>query len=55
MSDIMLSFKELNGWNDSSPSWNFYKYLIDNEGNLVNILSSKAKPQGKQILDFINN
>jgi|TARA_B100001989_G_C24336267_1_gene362644 glutathione peroxidase len=50
-----LSFKELNGWNDSSPSWNFYKYLIDNEGNLVNILSSKAKPQGKQILDFINN
>ena len=50
-----LSFKELNGWNDSPPSWNFYKYLIDEEGVLVNVLSSKIKPQDKEIMDFINN
>ena len=24
-----LSSSELNGWNDKSPKWNFYKYLID--------------------------
>ncbi len=50
-----LSFKELNGWNDSPPGWNFYKYLINEEGTLVNILSSKTKPQYKEIIDFINN
>jgi len=50
-----LSFKELNGWNDSPPGWNFYKYLINEEGTLVNILSSKTKPQDKEVIDFINN
>ena len=50
-----LSFKELNGWNDSPPGWNFYKYLINEEGTLVNILSSKTKPQDKKVIDFINN
>ena len=50
-----LSFKELNGWNDSPPGWNFYKYLINEEGTLVSILSSKTKPQDKEVIDFINN
>ena len=50
-----LSFKELNGWNDTPPGWNFYKYLINEEGTLVNILSSKTKPQDKEVIDFINN
>lgn len=50
-----LSFKELNGWNDSPPGWNFYKYLINEEGTLVNVLSSKTKPQDKEVIDFINN
>ena len=50
-----LSFKELNGWNNSPPGWNFYKYLINEEGTLVNILSSKTKPQDKEVIDFINN
>ena len=50
-----LSNSELNGWNDSPPSWNFYKYLINEEGVLVNVLSSKIKPQDKVIIDFINS
>ena len=50
-----LSFKELNGWNDSAPGWNFYKYLINEEGTLVNIFSSKTKPQDKEVIDFIKN
>ena len=50
-----LSSKQLNGWNDSEPGWNFYKYLVNEKGELVDILSSKVKPQDKKIIDFINN
>ena len=35
-----LSHKELNGWNNKAPSWNFCKYLIDENGKLVNYYSS---------------
>lgn len=33
-----------NGWNDSGPEWNFYKYLIDENGNLSKIFSSSVSP-----------
>ena len=38
-----LSNKELNGWNDQKPSWNFCKYLIDEDGKLVAFFDSKVK------------
>jgi glutathione peroxidase len=47
-----LSTKELNGWNDKSPSWNFCKYLIDEEGNLVKFLKSGHDPLSEEIIDF---
>ncbi len=50
-----LSNKKLNGWNDKAPSWNFYKYLINEEGNLIKILSSSVKPFDEQIVSFIEN
>ena len=50
-----LSHKDLNGINDSAPSWNFYKYLIDEKGDLVSLYSSKTKPLSKEILAFITN
>ena len=50
-----LSSKKLNGWNDSPPGWNFYKYLVNEEGVLVGVLSSKTKPQDKEMIDFISN
>lgn len=50
-----LSSKQLNGWNDSAPGWNFYKYLINEKGELVDILSSKVKPQDEKIIEFINS
>lgn len=34
-----------NGWNNEEPSWNFYKYLIDENGNLDKIFSSSVSPQ----------
>lgn len=39
-----LSDKEKNGWNDEEPQWNFYKYLIDENGNLESVSSSSVLP-----------
>lgn len=35
---------EKNGWNKEEPSWNFCKYLIDEQGNLDKIFSSSVSP-----------
>ena len=50
-----LSNEKLNGWNDSAPSWNFYKYLINEEGELFKYYSSSVSPLSDEILNFINN
>ena len=39
-----LSDNKLNGWNDHAPSWNFCKYLIDEEGKLLEFYKSGIKP-----------
>lgn len=39
-----LTEKQKNGWNDLEPRWNFYKYLIDEDGNLTKIFSSAVSP-----------
>jgi glutathione peroxidase len=49
-----LSTKELNGWNDESPSWNFCKYLVDEQGKLLKYFSSRVKPMSKEMVELIN-
>lgn len=39
-----LSKKELNGWNDKEPSWNFCKYVVNENGELTNFFASGVKP-----------
>ncbi len=39
-----LSDKNKNGWNDVEPQWNFYKYLVDENGNLESVSSSSVSP-----------
>lgn len=39
-----LSDETKNGWNNKEPEWNFYKYLIDENGNLLNVYSSSVSP-----------
>ena len=39
-----LSDKNKNGWNDIEPEWNFYKYLVDENGNLQGVYSSSVSP-----------
>lgn len=40
-----LSDHKKNGWNDVEPKWNFYKYLIDENGNLDKVFSSSVSPR----------
>ena len=39
-----LSDETKNGWNNEEPKWNFYKYLVDENGNLLNVFSSSVSP-----------
>ena len=39
-----LSDKTLNGWNDKAPTWNFCKYVINEQGQLTNFFASGVKP-----------
>ncbi|MBI5915008.1 MAG: glutathione peroxidase [Bacteroidetes bacterium] len=39
-----LSQKNLNGWNDQAPTWNFCKYVVDEKGELTNFFASGVKP-----------
>lgn len=45
-----LTSKDLNGWNDQQPKWNFNKYLLDEEGNLMKHYSSAVKPMSEEIV-----
>lgn len=48
-----LSDKDMNGWNDKEPSWNFCKYFINEKGELVKFFPSSVKPMDKDILSLI--
>ena len=49
-----LSNKKLNGWNDKAPSWNFYKYLIDEKGRLIEYFRPNINPLDILITHPIN-
>jgi glutathione peroxidase len=42
-----------NGWNSDSPKWNFFKYLVDPDGKLVKVFTSKVPPLGTEIAGSI--
>jgi glutathione peroxidase len=48
-----LSDKNLNGWNNTEPSWNFCKYLIDENGKLVKFFPSSVKPLDNDLISLI--
>jgi len=49
-----LTEKSLNGKMDSSVKWNFQKYMIDENGNLVDVVYSNEKPTSDKIVNWIN-
>jgi len=50
-----LTEKGQNGVMDSSVAWNFQKYLIDENGKLVDVVKPKVKPNDDQIVNWIKN
>lgn len=48
-----LTSKELNGVMDSEVSWNFQKYMIDEDGNLVDFASPRESPKSEKIIDWL--
>lgn len=50
-----LSDKDMNGWNDKEPSWNFCKYFIDEKGELKRFFPSSVSPMDDEIIDLIQS
>lgn len=44
-----LSDKKENGKVNSTPKWNFHKYLIDKEGNVIDYYYSITKPESSKV------
>jgi len=50
-----LTKQSKNGYKDSEVAWNFQKYLIDENGFLVNVYPSKVLPTDAAITAWIEN
>lgn len=48
-----LTQKSQNGLMDSEVKWNFQKYLIDENGKLVDMVEPKVKPDDEKIVNWI--
>lgn len=52
---LWLTTKNQNGWNDQAPSWNFCKYLINENGELVKFFPSAVSPTSNEVIEAISN
>ena len=48
-----LTHKELNGWNDNPPPWNFSKYIINDQGNLTHYFDPAVSPLSEEVNEAI--
>jgi glutathione peroxidase len=48
-----LTDSALNGWNNKAPSWNFCKYIVNENGVLTNYFGSSISPVSKDVQDAI--
>lgn len=48
-----LTKKSENGKRDAKVTWNFQKFLIDEDGNWVNTFTPKTDPMNKEIIAWI--
>jgi len=44
-----------NGWNSEVPGWNFCKYLINENGELINYFGSGVSPDNKELIKAIQS
>lgn len=45
-----LTDSSKNGWNNKQPSWNFSKYIVNEEGILTNYFGAAISPLNKDVL-----
>lgn len=50
-----LTQKSQNSVMDSEVSWNFQKYLIDENGHLADMISPREKPDSEKIIQWITS
>jgi glutathione peroxidase len=50
-----LTSKKENGVMDSDVKWNFQKYLINENGKLVEVLDPKEKPNSDKVLTWLSS
>lgn len=48
-----LTNPEKNGWNSQCPTWNFCKYLVNENGMLTHYFGAAIEPAGKEIIAAI--
>ena len=48
-----LTQKDRNGYKDSKVKWNFQKYLINEKGEVINVIKPKTMPDDKAIVSWI--
>jgi glutathione peroxidase len=49
-----LSDQKQNGWNEQAPSWNFSKYVIDEQGKLIGYFDPGVSPLGNDFTKVLN-
>jgi glutathione peroxidase len=50
-----LTSKSMNGKMDAEVSWNFQKFMIDENGNFVDMASPRTKPADEKIVKWITS
>jgi glutathione peroxidase len=50
-----LSNPAENGWCNKSPEWNFSKYLLNEEGVLINYFAPGVSPLDVSVIEAVNN
>lgn len=48
-----LTTKNLNGWNEHAPDWNFGKYIIDEHGSLTHYFGPSISPLDENFLNAL--
>ncbi|HAZ25465.1 MAG TPA: glutathione peroxidase, partial [Algoriphagus sp.] len=48
-----LSDEKLNGWNNQEPTWNFCKYYINEQGELMKFFPSSVNPLDEEIISLV--
>lgn len=48
-----LTRKDENGWNEQAPTWNFSKYLLDENGQLTDYFDPSVSPLSNEVVSAV--